>query len=59
MLNVDESPTSALQNSIKFDHCYTNLLPSSDPNGPSFFTNDVRNISDVAKAKNKVSKILR
>lgn len=56
MLNVDESPAAFLQNSIKNDHCYTNLLPSSDPNGPSFFVNDSRTINngETSKGKGKV-----
>lgn len=59
MLSVDESPAAFLQNSIKNDHCYTNLLPSSDPNGPSFFVADVRsNSSDISKGKGKVVRIM-
>ncbi|KAK6618097.1 hypothetical protein RUM44_002539 [Polyplax serrata] len=53
MLNVDESPAAFLQNSIKNDHCYTNLLPSSDPNGPSFFVNDSRTINNGETSKGK------
>lgn len=56
MLSVDDSPAAFLQNSIKNDHCYTNLLPSSDPNGPSFFMNDTRMTSngETSKGKGKV-----
>lgn len=60
MLSVDDSPAAFLQNSIRNDHCYTNLSPSSDPNGPNFFTNDSRNtnIGETSKGKGKVGEEL-
>lgn len=53
MLSVDESPAALLQNSIKNDHCYTNLLPTADPNGPSFFVGDNRVPAGESSVKGK------